>query len=161
MSSEIQSAIDAFQAGDLDRARALAEAQLGAQSQSAQLMHLLGLIECRAGTLDAGIGWLRRARKAETGGVGVRVILARALVDNGQAAEALEVAHPPAGSSPAELALWHVRAEAAQASAEHASAAQAWQVMTTIRPGDWQVWTGYGEALVGLERWAEAADALH
>jgi Flp pilus assembly protein TadD len=158
--TQLAEAVEAFQTGDLDRARSLAEAQLAREPRSPQLMHLLGLIECRAGRLETGIDWLRRAVETGPDNLAFRVMLARALVDSGRAAEALEIAGPQAGASPAELAIWHVRAEAAQAATDHASAAQAWQVMTAARPDDWRAWANYGQALVGLERWPEAADAL-
>ena len=158
--TQLAAAAEAFRSGDLERARGLAEAQLTGEPGSPQLLHLLGLIECRAGKLEAGIGWLGQALAAEPGNLSFRVMLARALVDGGQAADALEVAVPQPGASPPELALWHVRAEAAQAVADHASAAQAWQVMAAARPDDWRAWANYGQALVGLEQWPEAADAL-
>src|SRR5207237_9831374 len=106
-------AIAAFQRGDLERARELAQEQLAAEPQAPALQHLMGLIQCRMGELESGVEWLRRASGAEPDNVPYRVLLVRRLVDSGLAAEALDIAQPPSGMSPAELALWHVRAEAA------------------------------------------------
>jgi tetratricopeptide (TPR) repeat protein len=155
-----QDAIAAFQRGDLDRARSLAEQQL-AQSPSAQLLHLMGLIECRIGRLDAGVNWLRRAVEGEPGNVGFRVMLARALIDAGRADEALEVAPPPpAGTSPAELALWHARGEAADAVGNSEIAAEAWGRLCSLGAGDWRAWSNLGNASAGLARWSNAATAF-
>jgi tetratricopeptide (TPR) repeat protein len=154
-----QEAIAAFQRGDLDRARALAEQQLR-QTPSAQMLHLMGLIECRGGNLESGIEWLRRALDASPGNIGFRVMLARALVDDGRQQEALDVAEPPVGYSPPELAIWHVRAEAADAIQEWQQSADAWGRLSAARPDDWRAWSNQANALGELGRWVEAAEAL-
>ena len=84
----------------------------------------MGLIECRSGKLAEGIGWLRRASDAEPDNVGYRVMLARALVDSGKADEALHFANPQSATGPAELALWHARAEAADSAGKPDVAAE-------------------------------------
>jgi tetratricopeptide (TPR) repeat protein len=155
-----EDAIAAFQRGDLDRARKLAEEQLAAEPHIPALQHLMGLIECRAGQLDSGVEWLQRASDAEPGNVAYRVMLARALIDAARPQDALETARPPSGTSPAELALWHARAEAADAFAAHEVAAEAWQALCSARPNDWRAWANLGEAFARLERWQEAAAAL-
>jgi tetratricopeptide (TPR) repeat protein len=125
-----------------------------------ELQHLLGLIHCRQGRVESGVEWLRQAAEAEPGNIAFRVMLARALIDGGKAEEALGVAGRPTGAGPADMALWHARAEAAQALSDHANAAQAWQVLSAARPDDWRSWANYGDALAGLDRWPEAANAL-
>src|SRR5207248_438664 len=153
-------AIAAFQRGDLERARRLAQEGLAAEPQAAKLQHLMGLIQCRMGELESGIEWLRRASAAEPDDVPYRVMLARALIDSGRPQEALEVSQPPSGTSPAELALWHARAEAATAAEQADVAAEAWHVMCSTRSGDWRAWANLGDALARLEKWPEAASAL-
>ena len=155
--AEVQSA---FRRGELGRARAIAEASVAGGSGQALMQHLLGLIDCREGRTESGVEWLRKAAEAEPANVAFRVMLARALVDAGRPQEALDVAPPPSGTTPAELALWHVRAEAAQAASDHASAEQAWKILCAVRPDDWRAWANYGDALAGLDRWPEAANAL-
>ncbi len=154
-----QEAIAAFQSGDLDRARALAEQQLG-REPSAQLLHLMGLIECRRGRLGSGVEWLWRARDSDPENIAFRVMLARALADSGRHQEALEVAEPPAGYTPPELALWHVRAEAADAVEAWEESAVAWRRLTAARPDDWRAWTNYGSASAALARWSDASAAF-
>ena len=99
--SSFQQAVAAFQRGDLTRSRALAEEALS-QAETVDLLHLIGLIECRSGRPDLGVDWLRRALQAEPNNLAFRVMLARALADSGRPADALEVAEPPAGESPPE-----------------------------------------------------------
>jgi len=158
--SRTAEAISAFRRGELDRARALAQAQLDDGQGAAEMHHLLGLIECRDGRIESGVGHLRAAVDAEPHNIPYRVMLARALIDAGRAQDALEIAVAPKETSPAGLALWHARAEAAQLLVDHAVAAEAWKILCAARPDDWRMWTSYGEALVGLERWDEAALAL-
>lgn len=159
-SARLAEALAAFRRGELDRARALAQAQIDAEQGPAEVAHLLGLIECREGRLERGVAHLRSAVDAQPGNPAFRVMLARALTDAGRPGEALDVAPAPEGTSPPELALWHARAEAAQALGDHGAAAEAWQVLCTARPDDWRFWANYGEALAGLERWEETANAL-
>ena len=66
----------------------------------------------------------------------------------------------PPGRSPPELALWQARGEAALAAGEDETAAQAWQILSEARPGDWRAWANNGQCLAKLERWGEAAAAL-
>jgi tetratricopeptide (TPR) repeat protein len=161
MDGRTSHAIAAFQRGELDKARELAELELAARPASSQLQHLLGLIDCRSGRLDSGIEWLRRAADGDPGNIAFRVMLVRALVDSGRAANALDAATPPpTGTSPAELALWHARAEAADAAGMADIAAEAWQLLSSVRPTDWRAWANLGEALAKLDRWEEATPAL-
>jgi tetratricopeptide (TPR) repeat protein len=153
-------ALAAFRRGELGRARALAQAQLDEERGPPEVNHLLGLIDCREGRLESGVGHLRAAVEAQPDNVAFRVMLARALIDADRAQEALEVAEAPKETGPAALALWHARAEAAQAVADHSTAAEGWHMLCAARPEDWRSWANYGDSLAGLERWDEAAQAL-
>jgi tetratricopeptide (TPR) repeat protein len=154
-----QEAILAFQRGDLARAKSLAEQQI-AREPSAQLVHLMGLIECRGGRLEAGIAWLRRAVDEEPGNAGYRVMLARALVDAGRPAEAFDAAVAPRGDSPAELALWHARAEAADAIGNAQASVEAWGKLCSLGSADWRAWSNYANAATALGRWRNASAAF-
>jgi tetratricopeptide (TPR) repeat protein len=158
--SRTAEAIAAFKRGELDRARALAQAQLEDALGPPEAHHLLGLIDCREGRIESGIDHLRAALEARPADAGFRVMLVRALTDAGRALEALALATAPKDPSPAALALWHARAEAAQAASDHSAAAESWKVLCAARPNDWRSWTNYGEALAGLERWDEAINAF-
>jgi len=156
---QFSEAIDAFRRGDLDRARTLAETGLGSQP-SAIGHHLVGLIHCRQGNLAAGVEHLRAAASAEPGNPAFQLMLARALIDSGRAEEALELPEPPAIPSPASVALWQARAEAADSAARPEIAAEAWLRVAEAAPSDWRALGCLGTALSSLRRWPEAAEAL-
>jgi len=155
----VSSAITAFQQGDLRRARQLAEEELARSDEAPLLHHLLGLIDCRSGQFDSGVKRLKRAVEGDPGNLPYRIILARALIDGGRAAEALEVAQPPAGAGDAEIELWRVRAEAAFYAGDRATEGEAWQALCNIRPQDSMAWTNLGRSLLNQYRFPEAVSA--
>ena len=157
--SSLNEALDAFNRGDLERARTLAESELG-RSRSPTLQHLVGLIECRSGRIDSGIEWLRQASEAEPANIAFRVMLVRALVDSGRAQEALAASAVPQGNSPPELALLHARAEAADEAAAVPEAIEAWGRLCQAGIREWKAWANYGHALAAADRWTDAADAF-
>jgi len=157
-SPQLQPALEAFKRGDLVRARELAE-QAVETSPTPELKHLLGLIHCRSNNLGEGIDWLRGASQGDPRNIPFRVMLVRALVDDGRAAEALEAAVPPSGNSPPELALWHVRAEAAQVAGRKDLVLQALSRLCAAGVADWRIWRDYADALAAVDQWLDASRA--
>ena len=160
MQSRISDAVRAFQAGDLARAREIIERELQVAPHSPLLQHLMGMVECRSGRIELGVEWLRSASASEPQNIAFRVMLVRALIDSGQSVEALEVATRPSGTSSAELAQWHARAEAADAAGDIEAAVEAWRPVASASPSDWRAWSNLGEALAKAAKWSDAADAL-
>jgi tetratricopeptide (TPR) repeat protein len=156
---EFSEALDAFRRGDLGRARAIAERELQS-SPSSVGEHLLGLIHCRLGDPLKGVEHLRSALEAEPDNLQFRVMLARALIDCRRPEEALAVAVPAAGTSAGELALWHARAEAADAAGRSEESIEAWERLCRAGVSDWRIWRSYGGALAAGQRWQEAAAAF-
>lgn len=150
----------AFQRGDLEHARELANRLLAVQGDIPQLHHLLGLIDCRLSEFESGIEWLRRASEAEPENVRYRVMLVRALNDSGRPRDALDAAQPPNGTTPAELALWHARAEAATSSEAWLEAVRAWKKLCFVGIGDWRAWNNLADSYGRMSRWSEAVEAL-
>lgn len=159
MSPQFTEAVEAFQSGELDRARSLAEAELS-QAESAQTRHLLGLVHCRLGDPATGAEHLRLAAEAEPDNTAFRVMLVRALADAGRPSEIVEMADPPEIRTASALELWRLRGEAADALGNHRLATDAWSRVATAAPGDWRAWANLGNSLAAEERWSEAADAL-
>ena len=158
-SPEFREAAEAFQRGDLDRAREVAERALKA-APSPQISHLLGLIHCRRGEPAKGVEHLRAAALAEPGNAAFQVMLVRALVDSGRPDEALRM-QPPAGPmSPAALALWQARGEAADLAGKPEIAAEAWRAVAAAAPDDWRAWGNLGSALAALGLWVDASEAF-
>ncbi|MBA3669560.1 MAG: sulfotransferase [Sphingomonas sp.] len=112
MSDPIQ-AFKLFEAGEYAAAEQSARAALAA-GESAALLHLLGVLQCRRNALDEAIVALERALALEPANPNIRVHLVRALIDSGRAAEGLAHARIPAPGPAAEM-LWQSRAEAATA----------------------------------------------
>src|SRR6185437_3818478 len=156
---DFSEAAEAFKRGDLDRVRAAAEAALKSSS-APRWQHLLGLVYCREGHPAAGVEHLSAACEDEPDNVGYRVMLARALLDCGRAGEALEAAAPPAGTSPPELALWHVRAQAAEAVGDLPVSLEAWGRLCNAGMPDWRAWRSYGRALGESGQWPKASQAF-
>jgi tetratricopeptide (TPR) repeat protein len=159
MTAAIQDALAAFQNGQFERARELAERGLATAPDSALLKHLLGLIACQDGRFDSGIAWLRQAISDEPDNPQFRLMLVRALIDSGQPGDALAAAEPPAGTSPPELALWQARAEAAHRAGRLDLAGDAWQAICSAQPGAAMAWTNLGRTLLSQSRFAEAERA--
>lgn len=156
---DLKGAVEAFQRGDLDRARAAAERAL-ASAPSPQWHHLLGLICCRQGDLAGGVEHLRSAAQAEPGNAAFQLMLCRALVDAGRADDVLAMPEPPPVTSQAALALWQARAEAADAASNAEAAADAWRRVAGAAPQDWRAWSNFGNALAAQGQWIDAAAAL-
>lgn len=116
-------ALDAFNRGELGRARSLAETALET-SPSPTGEHLLGLIHCRLGSPENGLSHLRSALEAEPRNLQYRTMLVRALIDCGRAQEALRHARRPA-PGPVAADLWRLRAEAADAAGSLADRTEA------------------------------------
>ena len=152
-------ALEAFQSGKLDDALSLAERE-ARKSGSAQSKHLIGLIHCRLGNPAEGVEHLKAAAEAEPGNAAFQVMLARALIDSGRAGEVLAMPEPPPVSSAATLALWQARGEAATATEDHDTAAEAWRRVALATPQDWRAWSNFGNARAAQGQWIAAADAL-
>ena len=159
MSVQFRQAVEALKAGDLDRARALAESEIAA-APSPQAHHLLGIVHCRLGDVATGVEHLRAAADAEPGNAGFRIMLMRALVDAGRPLEVLAMPEPPAIRSAAELEQWRARAEAADAAADIRASASAWSKVAAAVTGDWRAWANLGNSYAANGEWQQAADAL-
>jgi tetratricopeptide (TPR) repeat protein len=155
----LAAAVAAFQRGDLERARQLAERQLAEPEPPAVAHHLVGLIDCRWGRFDSGVDHLRRASAADPENVSFRLMLVRALIDCGRAREALDIATAPHGPSSANLHNWQVRAEAAFHADERGIEAEALQVICSTRPDDPLAWTSLSRSLLAQSRFDEAENA--
>jgi len=151
----------AFQQGRLSEARALAEGFADAGGPQHQADHLLGLIHCRQGELEPGVSCLRRALSAQPDNPGYRLMLARALIDAGAAAEAQKIAQDlPSTHGSAAFALLQVEAEAAAACGDLTGEVSALRQIAGARPSDWRAWNDLGSALARAADWPAAVTAL-
>lgn len=86
-------------------------------------------------------------------------MLLRALIDAGHPKEALKAAPRPLGVSETDIALWHVRAEAAGAVLDASSAVEAWKAIASACPSDPRAWISLGRTLLSMNCFAEAEKA--
>lgn len=156
---EFLRAAEAFQRGDLHLALTLAEAGLAA-APGAEWQHFAGLVHCRLGDPARGVAHLKLAAEAEPANLAFRVMLARALIDAGRPTDVLAMAMPDAASTPAELALWHARAEAANRAGNRAAAVEAWTMIAGANPKDAQALINLARGLSQLGQFDEAEQAL-
>lgn len=157
--TDFEQAVDDFKRGELDLARQAAERALQEQP-SPSWQHLLGLVHCRLGDPARGAGHLRAAVEGEPGNVGFQVMLARSLIDSGQARNVLALPEPGPIHSPATLALWRARAEAAALADETEMAIDSWKRVASAAQRDWSAWNGLANALAAAHRWPNAVEAL-
>jgi tetratricopeptide (TPR) repeat protein len=87
--ASIAAALAAYRRGDFHLARRLAEDLVAKGAQAPQLHHLMGLIECRDGRMDAGVEWLSRAFQCDPGDAAIARNLGAALSNVGRLGEAL------------------------------------------------------------------------
>jgi tetratricopeptide (TPR) repeat protein len=151
-------AVEAFRRGDLSLARELAE-QAVSITPTPRWHHLVGLIHCRQGDAVRGVEHLGLAVEAEPTNAGFKVMLARAHIDSGNPAAVLQMEKPPSAPTPAELALWHARAEAAGAIGSGAEAVEAWTIVANHSPTDPEAWINLGRSLLAANRFREAKAA--
>lgn len=153
-------AVRAFQQGQLDVARDVANQLVAANGPRHETDHLLGLIHCRVGDFGPGVELLRRASTAEPANPSYRLMLARALIDAGRPAEAVETARGGPSAGPARIAFLHIQAEAAELLGDAALAEVANRGIAEAQPQEWRAWNNLATALAAQEKWPEAADAL-
>jgi tetratricopeptide (TPR) repeat protein len=156
--SAATAAITAFRRGDVALARELVEQQLAGVPSSPDLIHLMGLIECRLGKFADGIRWLRRAADLDKANPAYRVVLARALIDSGRPAEALGITATDEGLPPE---LWQVRAEAAFAAGDRRIEGEAWAKLCEWRPREHLLWMNLARSLLAQSRFDEAEAAYY
>lgn len=159
MNSQFRQAVEALNAGDLDRARRLAESEISA-APSPQAHHLLGIVQCRLGDAGAGVEHLRAAAEAEPANAAFRIMLMRALVDAGRPGEVLAMAEPPPARSPAAIEEWRARGEAADAAGNADESIRVWSTITAAVPRDWRAWANLGNSYAAGAEWKQAAEAL-
>ena len=160
MKASLEQAVEAFQSGDLDGARRLAEAEVSS-APTPQAHHLLGLVHCRLGNPASGIEHLRLAAEAEPENPSFKIMLMRSLVDSGHSSEVLDMPEPDAIRSSATLELWRCRGEAANLANEADPAIKAWSQIAAAVPSDWLAWASLGNALASVSRWREAVESFN
>jgi tetratricopeptide (TPR) repeat protein len=138
-------------AGDTAGAIRAGEAILAAGSGDPGLTLFVGVLCCRQGELARGIGHLRRAVDLAPGEPMAKIELARALLANGDNAEAEAVASPLASlASPAGREMQRVRAHATLREGRAEEARGLFEALAGADGNDFESWDGLGLARLAL-----------
>ncbi|HKC03424.1 MAG TPA: sulfotransferase [Sphingomicrobium sp.] len=112
----------------------------------ASLHALLGMLRCRSGDMDRGIGHLRAAHRARPADPVIAGNLASALAELGKFKEALDVVSADLARSDRTFKLLKLRGFLAQSSEEFAVAIDAYEQVVAAAPADWESWNNLGNS---------------
>ncbi|HEX8527545.1 tetratricopeptide repeat-containing sulfotransferase family protein [Allosphingosinicella sp.] len=154
-------AVEALSRGDVAKARSECEAALRLGPNHPGALQLLGIAFCQSGELGRGADHLRRAMKHGGDSPGLRLNLARALLELGDLDEAERLSGESPGKPwPRDLQRMH--ADILKAQGRLSEAVGAYELLVQEQPEDFESWNNLGNArhqaghldgaLVALER---------
>ncbi|MDP5277669.1 sulfotransferase [Sphingomonas sp. DG1-23] len=146
----LREAVRAAQAGDLVRARTLAEGAVPGSADPAPLHAFLGMLSARAGDLAGAGGQLRLAHRARPGDMTIACNLIAVLIDVGDREAALDVATQELASADPTLRVARYRGFLALSLDRFAEAAQAYEFVLARAPQDFESWNNLGNARSAL-----------
>ncbi|WP_374414784.1 sulfotransferase [Novosphingobium colocasiae] len=152
----MNSAVAAFQRGDFENARAIAQRVHRDQPRNMQVLQFLGIAQCKAGNPREGLASLQRALRSNPQDSALRLNAAQAALDAGLPAEAEELCRPIA-SQPQAL---QVLALAAKARGDVELAATRLEELTRTNPRDGRLLNNYGNALLECGEAERAIEVL-
>lgn len=134
--------------GNLSGARAFAEDALRQLGPQGPIHALLGIICCRAGDLNAGIGHMGAALHANPHDPVIAVNLTTALIDSGRIGEAVEVCTEDRARADPSGRLWRLRGFILQQTDDHEGAVKAYEHVVEAAPDDFESWNNLGNSRV-------------
>ena len=155
MNPALDAAIAAHRAGDVDAARAIAQAGLANAPADAPLLHFLGMIEARAGKPGDARALFERAVAAAPGFGPALVSLARLLHQRGDMAALARLDHPPPPAALGDEFL-ALRAQARGAIGDLAAAASDLADLAVRHPHDLALRLAAARALADASRLDDA-----
>lgn len=150
----------AAQAGDLTRARTIAEHAVSRSTDPAPLHAFLGMLSARAGDLPAAAVQLRRAHYARPADVTIACNLIAVLIDLGEREAALETATREFAFADATLRVARYRGFLAQSLDRLAEAVEAYEFVLARDPQDFESWNNLGNARSALGDYDGSVAAL-
>ncbi|TGX52735.1 sulfotransferase family protein [Sphingomonas gei] len=146
----LREAMRAAQAGDISRARTLAEDAVAHSPAPAPLHAFLGMLAARAGDLAGAAEQLGRAHRARPSDVTILCNLIAVLIDLGDQGQALDVATRELAFADPSLRVARYRGFLAQALDRFPEAAEAYEFVLERAPQDFESWNNLGNARVAL-----------
>lgn len=142
----IRDAMVAARSGRLSEALAIGQRALVNGGDSAALNAMLGTFQVHAGDYEAAIRHLRAAHQARPDDVVIATNLAKALIQTGDFAPALDVLSEEIVRGNVSMELAKLRGFAAQSADDFASAISAYEIVVSNVPTDWESWNNLGNA---------------
>jgi len=142
----LQQAVRAAQAGDVLRARSLAEDALAAGGDAVALNAFLGMLSARMGETASAISHLRAAHRLRPSDVTIACNLIAILIDMGDNAAALDVATRELALSDPSLRVARYRGFLAQLAERFDEAVEAYEHVVRHAPDDFETWNNLGNA---------------
>lgn len=147
-------------AGRLDEAAVLAASSFAANRNDPVLAALAGAVESYRGRFDRAVDYLQVAHEDRPQDATVRANLAEAYFQTGRSAAALALCGDDFVEASPGMRLARLAAHIEQEDGNYERAVRLYQLVLTAFPQDWSVWNNLGNALAGLARHDESADAL-
>ena len=148
-----------IKSGRFPDAYRLCQASLAGQSNPV-VQALAGALAARLGLFDEAAAHLRPALKASPHDLTIRGHLVDALVQLDRTSEALALCDLQSATADKTLRLTRLRGHLLQKEGQHLGAADAYQRVVERDPNDWVSWNNLGNAMTGLKRFEESAQAL-
>ena len=142
----LRQAVGAAQAGDVSRARRLAEDALAQGGDVVALNAFLGMLRARAGDAAGAIRHLHEAHRGRPHDATIACNLIAALIDSGDLAAALEIATWPLALADGSLRIARYRGFLAQSLEQFDAAVEAYGHVVARAPGDFESWNNLGNA---------------
>ncbi len=152
-------AIEHQAAGDVADATEALAAAVNLDPGHTEAWRRLAAIRLGAGDVDEAVAALRRGMASADEPHELRLMLARVLVDAGRNAAALSVLNPTVASPAPYPALAALRAAVLQREGRHEEAAELYETLTVLTPGEGSLWVGLAIARESLGAPAEALTA--
>ncbi|MCW3837139.1 tetratricopeptide repeat-containing sulfotransferase family protein [Sphingomonas canadensis] len=156
----LRQAMGAAQAGDLARARMIAENALAGGGDIVALNAFLGMLRARSGDPAGAVTHLRAAHHGRPEDTTIACNLVATLVETGDLATALEVATRDRALADPTLRIARYRGFAAQALERYEEAVEAYRHVVAAAPGDFESWNNLGNALSATGDFAGSVAAL-
>ncbi|QNM82371.1 sulfotransferase [Sphingomonas sabuli] len=144
--SAIREMMSAASSGRLDDAVRTADAALANGGDTVALNALVGTLQCQSGNLAEGARRLRIANAARPDDPVIALNLATALLNQGEAEDALAVVPESLANADASLRLLRLRAFLAQQVGDYPASIAAYERLVEINPGDVEALNNLGNS---------------
>ena len=156
----LSQAIAMARQGNLAASRAIAQTALTNGGDGVALNALLGMIEAKSGDLPAAIPHLSSAHALRPNDVTIALNLISALVDNGDHAQAFEIATSQLAGRDPSFRIARYRAFCAQVIENYPEAVAAYRQVLAAVPDDFESWNNLGNACSATGDLSGAVNAL-